>query len=423
MAIPKFQFPKRFYWGAATSAHQVEGNTHNQWTVWELENANGLAKAAPYRLGHLASWDAIKDQATDPGNYVSGATADHYNRYEQDFDAVKAMGLNAFRFSIEWSRIEPKEGVWDATEIQHYREYLKALHARGIEPFVTLFHWTVPTWFSEKGGFEKSRNIQYFVRFAEKIMMELGPDLRYITTINEPDTVIMSGYITQDHPPQKHAPLLGIWVYFNLLRAHKRIYKLGRKRSRRFKIGFTKAYSWVEPINQSKRERFMTRLDFFIRDDIPLWFVGRKTAFIGANYYFSDKRDGFKFVTHTGDVPVSDLGWEMLPDDLEKVLKRLGKRHPKLPIVITESGVADADDSHRQWWIAHSLQAIHNAIKAGVKVEGYMHWALLDNFEWAFGKWPRFGLIEVNYQTFKRTPRKSALWYAKVIKQLRGVHD
>lgn len=419
MTKPAFRFPKHFWWGAATSAHQVEGNTHNQWSVWELENAKSLAKAAPYRLEHLDNWAEIKAEATDPENYVSGVAVDHYNRYEQDFDAVKAMGLNAFRFSIEWSRIEPKEGHWDPVEIQHYRDYIKALRDRGLEPFVTLFHWTVPVWFSQKGGFERARNIKYFVRFAEKVIQEFGPDIKYITTINEPDTVAMAGYVTQDHPPQKHDPLRGAWVYLNLLRSHRQIYKLARKKSRRYKVGFTKAYAHVATSSDRWKERFMVRLDYLIRDDIPLWVVGRKTAFIGMNYYFSDRREGFKLVTHTGNVPTNDLGWEMLPDDLERVLLRVASRRPRVPIIITETGVADRNDKYRQWWIAHSLQAVHAAMEKGARVEGYIHWSLLDNFEWAYGKWPRFGLLEVDYKTLKRTPRPSAQWFAKVVKQMR----
>lgn len=419
MPKPTYKFPKHFFWGVATSAHQVEGNNHNQWSVWELENAKVLAAAAPHRVGHLDNWDEIKAMATDPSNYVSGDAVDHYRLYEKDFDIAKAMGLNAFRFSIEWSRIEPKEGHWDAAEIQHYRDYIKALKARGLEPFVTLFHWTTPVWFAQKGGFEKARNIRYFVRFAEKILQEFGPELRYITTINEPDTVVMAGYVTQNHPPQKNAPVLGAWVYLNLLRSHRQIYKLARQKSRRFKVGFTKAYAMVSPTNDTWQERLMTRLDYLIRDDLPLWVVGRKTAFIGMNYYFSDRREGFKLIKHIGNVPVNDLGWEMLPDDLEKVLLRVGKRRPKVPIIVTETGVADENDKYRQWWLAHTLDAIHKAMGKGVRVEGYMHWSLLDNFEWAFGKWPRFGLISVDYKTMKRSPRDSARWYARVVKQMR----
>ncbi|HET7630569.1 MAG TPA: family 1 glycosylhydrolase [Candidatus Saccharimonadales bacterium] len=419
MANDKLKFPKRFLWGASTSAHQVEGDTHNQWSVWELENARALASAAPHKIGYLDDWDDIKAQATDPNNYVSGLAADHFNRYEQDFDLLERMNLNAFRFSIEWSRIEPKEGQFDSGAIQHYRDYIKDLKKRGIEPFVTLYHWTVPVWFDQKGGFERGKNIKYFVRFAEKIFDELGPELKYVTTINEPDTVMGMGYVTAEHPPQKRAPLLGAWVYLNLLRAHKRIYKLARGRSRRFKVGWTKNYAFVRPKQQDWKSRLAVRLDFWLRDDLQLWFIGKKTAFIGVNYYFSDLRDGTKLIDHGPDTARSDLGWEMLPDDLELVLKRVGGKRHKLPLIVTESGVADADDKYRKWWLAHSLKAIDNAIKAGIRVDGYLHWSLLDNFEWAYGFWPRFGLVAVDYPTQKRQLRPSAKWYGQVVKQMR----
>ena len=167
-------FPKRFLWGASTSAHQVEGGNHNNWTVWELENAKALASSARYKLEHLDNWSNIKQQAVSPENYVSGRAIDHYTRYESDFDIAKKMHLNAFRCSIEWSRIEPEEGVWNAQEIEHYRQYFQSLRKRGIEPVVTLYHWTVPVWFAQKGAFARSGNVKYFVRFADKIFTELS---------------------------------------------------------------------------------------------------------------------------------------------------------------------------------------------------------------------------------------------------------
>lgn len=412
------RFPKRFLWGAASSAHQVEGNTHNNWTVWELENAKSLAQAASYKMEHLPVWDEVKDQATQPENYVSTEAVDHYNRYELDFDIARKLNLNAFRFSIEWSRIEPQEGVWDAAEIQHYRDYIAALKKRGLEPMATLFHWTMPTWFADKGGFERASNVKYFVRYAEKVFEELGQDLRFITTINEPDTMVFHGYFTLDHPPQKHSYWKGFLVYRNLLLAHKRVYKIGHRMSRRFKIGFTKSYAWIRPGDDTRLTRFAVWIDFMIRDDIPLRYVGRKQDFIGANYYFSDRRMGRKIENENEHL--NDLGWEMRPDDLVHVLRRLGKRGK--PIIITESGVADRGDKYRKWWIMRSLSAINEALADGVDVQGYLHWALLDNFEWAYGRWPRFGLVAIDYENdLKRTVRKSALWYGQVVKKMRGL--
>ena len=369
-------------------------------------------------MSDLPIWEQIKDEAARPENYVSTEAVDHYNRYELDFDIARKLNLNAFRFSIEWSRIEPQEGVWDAAEIQHYRDYITALKKRGLEPMVTLFHWTMPVWFAEKGGFEHASNIKYFVRYAEKILDELGQDLRLITTINEPDTMVFHGYFTLEHPPQHHSPLKGFWVYRNLLLAHKRVYKLARKMSRRYKIGFTKSYAWIYPADDRRLTRLAVYVDFFVRDSLPFTYVGRKIDFIGVNYYFSDRRRGTKIDNEAENL--SDLGWTMRPDDLVHVLRRLGRR--KKPIIITESGVADKGDKYRKWWITRSLGAISEAIADGVDVQGYLHWSLLDNFEWAYGRWPRFGLVEIDYENdLKRTVKKSALWYGQVVKKMRGL--
>src|SRR6476469_3974200 len=162
------KFPKNFLWGAASAAHQVEGNNHNQWSVWELENATVLAQKARYQLQHLPKWDEIKAEAIKPENYVSGRATDHYHRYQEDFAILKKLGMNAWRFSIEWSRIEPEEGAWNAEAIEHYRTYLQRLKKLDIEPIVTLWHWTVPVWFEQKGGFTKRANVAFFERFAAK---------------------------------------------------------------------------------------------------------------------------------------------------------------------------------------------------------------------------------------------------------------
>ena len=430
----RFQFPKRFLWGASTSAHQVEGGLHNNWTVWELENARSLAKSAEYKMGHLPIWPEVKGQATKPDNYVSGDAIDHYHRYEQDFDIMKKMHLNAFRFSIEWSRIEPEEGAWDPAAIEHYRKYIKALKKRGLEPMLTLFHWTTPVWFAKKGGFEKAANVQYFVRYAEKVLEELGSDLRYITTVNEPDTVVGLGYWLQEHPPFKRNRLLGLWVYRNLLKGHKQIYKSARRLSRRFKIGFVKGYTHAKPADQRWLTRLMVWLDPVIRDDLVLAYVGRKTDFIGVNYYFTDYYGGTKIVlgqdSHIAEdrligksnLPpgqLSDLGWGLEPANIENVLMRLTKH--KKPMFVMETGVADRNDIHRKDWLNGTISAVHRALKTGADVRGYLHWSAFDNFEWAFGRWPRFGLIGIDYEdNLKRKPRKSALYYAAFVKTMRG---
>lgn len=414
----KLKFPKRFYWGASTSAHQVEGNNHNNWSVWELENAKSLAKSAEYKLSDLPAWAEIREQATNPDNYVSGVAIDHYQRYQLDLAIAEKLHLNAFRFSIEWSRIEPEEGVWSREAIDHYRAYIKEIKRRGMEPMPTLYHWTTPVWFTDKGGFERARNIKYFTRFAEKVIDEYHQDIRYITSINEPDTVVSHGYITLDHPPQQHSYLKAFVVYRNLLRAHKTVYNYAHKKSRRLKVGFTKSYAWVRPGDDRRITRFAVSADLWLRDNVPLRYVRRKLDFIGVNYYFSDRHVGIR-IDNTHEKP-NDLGWEMRPEDLKHVLIRLKKW--KKPLIVTESGVADRSDEYRKWWIAQSLAAINGALAAGVDVFGYMHWSLFDNFEWAYGRWPRFGLVEIDYDNdLKRTVRPSGLWYSKLVKKMRGL--
>ena len=416
----KYTFPKRFLWGAATSSHQVEGGTHNQWSISELENAKSRAKQAQYKQTHLPDWAEIRPEATRPSNYVSGKATDHYHRYEEDFALLSSMNMNAFRFSIEWSRIEPEEGKWDEKAIEHYRTYIVALKKRGIEPVVTLFHWSMPVWFAEKGGFEHHENIKYFERYAEKVLTEYEPLIRLICTFNEPEVYVAQGWLHEgEWPPHKRGQyILGAWVYRNLAVAHNRVARRGQAMSRRFKFSVSKNCAHHYLGDTSYKSKFMIRMWQYISD---YWFLNRirrRMDWLGLNYYFSNRYIGGRVINE--NIHMNDLGWEMRPDDIQFVLERLYKKYRK-PIIITENGVADRHDRYRRWWIAHTIDAIHKAMKNGVKVEGYLHWSLLDNFEWAYGKWPRFGLVEIDYKTLVRTIRPSAAWYGKVIKKLRAV--
>ena len=214
-------FPKNFYWGASTAAHQVEGGLHNDWTVWELAHAQELAKGAAHKLSWLSNWPDIKDQAEKPANYVSGEGVDHYHRYKEDFDIVEKLNMNAYRFSIEWARLEPEEGQWDEAAVQHYHDYLKELRARGINPFLNIWHWTVPVWFEEKGAFTKKANLVHFLRFVQKISDEYGADLNHIVTLNEPNVYASLGFVTASRPPQEKKAWKGLVSYWNLVQAHK----------------------------------------------------------------------------------------------------------------------------------------------------------------------------------------------------------
>lgn len=412
----KITFPKRFLWGASLSAHQAEGGNYNQWSVWEQENARARAAQAEYHYGDLPNWDTVKEAAKSPDNYISSKAADHYKRYQEDFDLAKKLQLNALRFSVEWSRIEPEEGVWDAAAIAHYRTYLKELKRRDIEPMMTLLHFTLPVWFAEKGGFSKRSNVKYFVRFAEKIVRELGPDVRYIITINEPTVYAFLSYTEGTWPPNDSRRRKSYWVLHNQIVAHKQVAKKIHALNRRYKVSIAMHATYVYPGDDALLSRFWAGLIQFFKDDYTLRQVKKSCDFLGVNYYFSDRIYGYR--THNPNDRLSDLGWDMQPANLEYVLERLHRKY-KLPIIVTENGLADAADVSRQWWLTQSLLAMQRALDEGVKLDGYFHWSLTDNFEWAEGKWPRFGLIEVDYQTQQRTVRPSALWFAKVIKRLR----
>ena len=200
---PKKIFPKDFMWGASTAAHQVEGGNHNQWSVWEKQNSERLAKGAQKRLSWTPRWKEIKHEAEKPENYISGKGIEHYKRYQADFELLKDLNLNSFRFGIEWSRIEPHEGVWNEDEIAHYHRYIDELNKQGIEPMMNIWHWTMPVWFTEKGAFENSGNIKYFERFVEKLATEYGKKLKYVITLNEPNVYASFGYLNGEWPPQK----------------------------------------------------------------------------------------------------------------------------------------------------------------------------------------------------------------------------
>lgn len=420
--MSKSIFPKGFFWGASTASHQVEGGTVNQWSEWELAHANELAKTAKRRLQHVVpDWDAIEKQATNPENYVSGRGVNHYARYTEDFDIAKKLNLNAFRFSVEWSRIEPEEGVWDEDEIEHYRQYIRALHARGIEPFLNIWHWTMPTWFVAKGEFKKSSNLKYWRRFVDKLAGEYANELSYIITLNEPNNYASFGYLLKEWVPEERNIFHFASVYYNLVRAHRQAYKIIRKHSPTIQIGVAPAMANI----QSKRPNNIIDMvaTWLMRYAWNWWFVNRirrKVDFIGFNYYFSDYyRAGFP---DNPDAPKNDLGWYMEPEGIHPLLVRIWV-HYKKPIYITENGVADSKDQYRQWWLEETLVAMERALSEGVDLRGYFHWSLLDNFEWKYGWWPKFGLVEVDRKHgMKRTIRPSAKWYAAKIKSLQAGH-
>ena len=411
-------FAKGFMWGASTSAHQVEGGNHNQWTIWELTHAAELAKKAHKTYGHLPIWDQIKSQAENPDNYVSGRGTDHYNRYEEDFKLLKKLNLNTYRFGIEWSRLEPEEGKWDEAAVEHYRLYIDKLHEMDIEPVLNVWHWTVPVWFANKGGFQKGANLKYFDRLITKISEEYGHALRYVITLNEPNNYVSFGYILKRWPPQEGNFFHGSQVYWNLVRAHKRAYKILKKRHPEMQIGIANQLANI----QAKRpHNFFDEVSTKVMRYLWNWWflrrIRRQQDFIGFNYYFTDYYTGL-LKRENPKTPLNDMGWYMEPEGLYPLLLRIWARYKK-PIIITENGVADQSDQYRRWWLEESIVAMQRAISEGVKIKGYFHWSLTDNFEWSDGWWPRFGLVEVDRKAgMERKIRPSAKWFADRIEKL-----
>lgn len=428
MAKEKRLFPKDFLWGASTAAHQVEGNTFNQWTVWELENAQRLAKNATKNNGWMPKWEKVKAQAEKPENYISGKGIEHYERYKQDFKLAKRLNLNAFRFGIEWSRVEPEEGVWNEDAWQHYRDYIKELLELDIEPVLNIWHWTMPVWFTDKGGFEKRKNIFYFKRFVEKLCEELPIDkLQYLLTLNEPNVYSSFGYATGEWPPNKKNLYAFAKVYYNLTKAHKAIYPVLKHANPKLQIGLASQFANISAKRpQNIFDLIATR---WMRYFWNWWFYNRVNKyqdFVGFNYYFTDYyrfRDYKNIKKHelfyraNPNTPKNDLGWYMEPEGIYPIIVRAWA-HYKKPILITENGVADMDDEYRKWWIEETIIAMERALSEDIQMIGYLHWSLLDNFEWAYGWWPKFGLVEVDMKTMERKIRPSAKYYAEQIEKL-----
>lgn len=411
-------------WGASVSAHQVEGNNHNQWTLWEISHSAEQAETAAKRLSWLPTWSQIKAQAQDPRNYISGKGVNHYHQYAQDFDIARQLNLNAMRVGIEWSRLEPEPGQWDKEAIEHYRQYLKSLRSRGIEPVLNLWHWTNPIWFEDIGGFKRRRNLKHFCRFTQKVIEEYGSELKWIITINEPNNYALFGYFLRDTssgsawPPGEKNFISLLRVYFNLIRAHKQAYKIIKKHSPHMMVGVAAPLANIQAKRAGETlDRLATKIMRYGWNWFYLNRIRRQQDFVGINYYFTDYYAGL-IKRANPPLPVSDMGWYMEPEGLYPVLLRTWK-HYKKPILVAENGVADAKDQYRRWWIEETIIAMERAISEGVEVRGYFYWSLLDNFEWTSGWWPKFGLVAVDRQSnMKRSVRSSAKWYGEQIKKL-----
>ena len=399
------KFPEDFLWGASISAYQAEGNNINSdW--WHWEKMVGLEE-------------------------TSGLTCRHYDFYREDFDLAKSLNHNAHRLSIEWSRIEPEEGKFQEKEMEHYIDVILSLKARNIEPIVTLHHFTNPLWFTKLGGWQNKKAYSYFLRYVERITQGLCNKVNYWITINEPLVYVYHAYLLGLWPPQK----MSIWaakvVTQNLAIAHVKAYRLihsiYKERNLPFPyVSIAQNMQAFVPCNYTLRNKIAAYLRdrFFNFEFINKLIHYKSLDFIGINYYTRSliEVEGWHFRNLALDIckknhsvlKKNSLGWDIYPEGLCNLLLRLKKYN--LPIFIVENGICTQDDNLRWDFIYEHLKNIHRAMEKGVEVLGYLYWSLIDNFEWDKGFGPRFGLIEVDYATHKRTIRESAKKYSLVCK-------
>lgn len=408
-------YPRDFLWGASTASHQVEGGTVNQWSHWEKEQAVLLAQTAKDRISWVPVWANIRDQAADPENYISGSGVEHFTRYQEDFAILHQLGMNAFRFGIEWARLQPAEGEWDTAAVEHYKRYILELKARGIEPILTIWHWTMPVWFTDRGGFCRRSNLNYFDTYVARLGQEFGPLVKYVIILNEPNVYAGHSYLIGEWPPEKKSAAQFLRVYWNLTHAHRRAYRLLKQAHPGLQVGIAAQLGNMQPKRPGNLiDMLAAKVTAYGNN---WWFLNRirkQLDFVGINYYFTDYWHGFR--RHNPAAPLSDMGWYMEPSGLLPLMLEVSRRY-NLPIMITENGLADAEDKRRQWWLSQTMMALEAALAAGVQLIGYLHWSLLDNFEWKYGWWPKFGLVKVDReQGMRRTVRGSTDWLKKYIK-------
>ena len=416
-------FPKGFFIGAATAAHQVEGNNiHSDYWAQEF-------------LPHSSF--------TEP----SGIACDHYNRYEEDIRLLAEAGLNAYRFSVEWARIEPEEGEFDASEIEHYRRVIACCRANGVEPIVTLMHFTSPVWLIRKGGWEAESTVEYFRRYAAYVTEKLGSELHYICTINEANMGLQLATISKrfqlmaqqaaknaksaegtvqvgmnfekmmenmKYSAAENAGVFGtpqpqIFVSSRtpegdalVFRAHQAAKTAIKTLYPNIQVGITlsvhdcQALPGGESFAEAAWEEEFRHYLPYIRDD----------DFLGVQNYTRTLYGPQGQLPAPEGAELTQMDYEFYPEALEHVIRKVHDDF-KGNLIVTENGVAISDDNRRVEFIRRALCGVENCVDDGIPVKGYCYWSLMDNFEWQKGFSMTFGLIAVDRTTLKRTPKKS----------------
>ncbi len=390
-------FPEGFLFGTATSAHQVEGgNTNSDW--WEWEHKRGTPCVEP-----------------------SGDACDFYHRYPEDIALMAGLGLNAFRFGIEWARIEPEEGEFSRAALDHYRRVLASCREHRIAPIVTFHHYTLPRWLQAKGGFLLDRFPALFERYCERSAAALGDLIAYACTINEPEGLGEGGYILGVNPPGRKRDVAAMWrVAEQVLEAHRLGAAAIRSRAR-IPVGVTLALPDLQYEDGARPGERHVELNSQVSD--RFFELARHDDFIGVQTYTRNRFGpegprgphvewGKELPEETADI--TQLGQEYYPLALGNTIRRAWQSTGGTPILVTESGIATAFDEKRINYVHAAMQEVLACLKAGIEVRSYLYWTLLDNFEWSLGYGPKFGMVAVDRQTFARRPKPSAYWFGEV---------
>lgn len=432
------KFPSSFQWGVATSSYQIEGAV----------NEGGRAPSI---------WDTFSHQPGKVDNNDTGDVAcDHYHRWQSDLDLIKSLGVDAYRFSIAWPRVQPAgSGAWNPAGLAFYDRLTDGLLERGITPHVTLYHWDLPQALQDKGGWASRDTAKRFADYAQTMAERLGDRAASFSTHNEPWVTAVLGNQTGLFAPGLKDPVIARRVAHHLLLSHGLSLQAIRAAGVKAALGIvlnqspaTPATSSAEDVALAAREyallvrwfaeplllgRYPTAPDLPVCEAIEpgdLETIAQPLDFLGINYYT-------RIWSSTSNPPVpaphaqgtSDMGWENYPEGLTELLCGLKRDYPLPPVFITENGMAHrdvlvdgkVDDQPRIEYMRTHLSALKAAIDAGVDVRGFFYWSLMDNFEWSSGYAKRFGLVHVDYQTQVRTPKESAHWYRRFIEQQRRV--
>jgi beta-glucosidase len=394
------RFPPGFLWGTATSAHQVEGqNTNNQWWVWEQQG----------RCWH---------------GDVSGDACGWWRDAEGDLDRAAALGTNAHRMSIEWSRIEPEEGRFDREAIRRYREIIGGIVRRGMTPMITLHHFTNPLWVEAKGAWLNAKTPRWFARFVAYAVEELGDLCNLWCTVNEPTVYAALSYLQGVWPPGRRNILQALRVFGNLMRGHELAAQTVHRQHPAHRVGIVHHKRILDPASPAGHDVLTTVMYDYLVNGLVLRRLRETSDFFGLNYYSRDhiafdlRRPYHLFIRRFTPpyVEQSDAGMlgtfgEIYPNGLYRALKR-AYRWLKLPIYVTETGLPDEDDNQRPRFLLNHLESVYRAIQEGIDVRGVFIWSLVDNFEWAEGWGLRFGLYALDERTGERRMRPSAALYA-----------